>query len=174
MGKMRLLITMHTRETDEIELFVTKLDKGYSVVLGYDWLLQHNPAINWVETKVIFRTPSETLKVKLPTTVKTLPTVINIHKVSAKEFCKLSQELGATIYMVSNPESTPYSGYSIKLIHIRVVELKSNTLAFPPEYQEFTNVFSVEKANTLAPHHPYHLQINQEEEAKPSHRPIYP
>ncbi len=170
---MRLLITMPTGETHEIELFIMKLDKGYSIVLSYDWLLQHNPAINWVETKVIFRTPSETLKVKLPTTVKTLPTVINICKVSAKEFCKLSQEVGATTYMVSNPESTPYSGYSIKLIHLRVAELKSDTLAFLPEYQEFTNVFSGEKANTLAPHCPYDLQINVEEDAKPSYGPIY-
>ena len=173
MGKTQLLITMPTRETHKIELFVTKLDKGYSIVLSYDWLLQHNLAINWVETKVIFRTPLETPKVKLPTTVKTLPTVINIHKVSAKEFCKLSQEVGATTYMVSNLESAPYSKYSIKLIHIRVVELKSDTPAFPPEYQEFTNVFSGEKANTLVPHHPYDLQINMEEDAKPSYGPIY-
>src|SRR5260370_3635993 len=164
---------MPTGETDEIELFVTKIDKGYSVVLSYDRLLQHKPAINWVETKVIFRTPSETQKVKLPTTVKTPPTVINICKVSVKEFCKLSQEVGATMYMVSNPESTPYSGYSIKPIDLRAVELKSDTLAFLPEYQEFANVFSGEKANTLVPHRPYDLQINVEEDAKPSYRPIY-
>src|SRR5260370_11612545 len=164
---------MPTGETDEIESCIVTVDKGYSVVLSYDWLLQHNPTINWVETKVIFRTPSETLKVKLPTTVKTPPTVINIHKVSAKEFCKLSQEVGATMYMVSNLESTLYSGYSIKPIHLRAVELKSDTLAFLPEYQEFANVFSGEKANTLVPHHPYDLQINMEEDAKPSYGPIY-
>src|SRR5260370_33228198 len=110
---------MPTGETHKIELFITKLDKGYSVVLSYDWLLQHNPAINWVETKVIFRTPLETLKVKIPPTVKTPPLVINICKVSAKDFYKHSQESGATMYMVSNPESTLYSGYSIKLIHMR-------------------------------------------------------
>ncbi len=84
MGKMWLPITMPTGETHEIELFITKLDKGYSVVLSYDWLLQHNLAINWVETKVIIRTPLETPKVKLPTTVKTPPTVINICKVVPK------------------------------------------------------------------------------------------
>src|SRR6266850_6724090 len=138
---------MPTGETHKIELFVTKLDKGYSIVLSYDWLLQHNLAINWVETKVIFRTPSETPKAKLPTTVKTPPTVINICKVSAKEFCKLSQEVGATMYMVSNLESTLYSRYSIKPIHLRAAELKSDTLAFLPEYQEFADAFSGEKAN---------------------------
>src|SRR5260370_20886338 len=59
--KTQLLITMPTGETHDIELFVTKLDKGYSMVLCYDWLLQHNPAIDCIETTAIFRTPPATL-----------------------------------------------------------------------------------------------------------------
>src|SRR6266436_4977703 len=43
----------------------------------------------------------------------------------------------------------------------------------PKEYHEFRNVFSGEKANALAPHQPYNLQINLEEGTKPFHRPIY-
>src|SRR5260370_30851474 len=112
-GKTWLLITMPTGENHDIKLFVMKLDKGYSVVLGYDWL-QHNPAIT---TKVIFSTPPETPK------AKTLPTAINIHKASAKDFYKLSQESGATMYMVTNLKSMPYSRYSINLVHMRSVEL---------------------------------------------------
>src|SRR5260370_23562003 len=41
------------------------------------------------------------------------------------------------------------------------------------EYWEFMDVFSGEKANTLAPHWPYDLQIKLEEGAKPTHGPIY-
>src|SRR5260221_7857331 len=41
------------------------------------------------------------------------------------------------------------------------------------EYHEFCNIFSGEKADTLASHRPYDLQINIEEGAKPIHRPIY-
>src|SRR6266478_8783236 len=41
------------------------------------------------------------------------------------------------------------------------------------EYREFMDVFSGEKANTLAPHQPYDLQIELEEGAKPVHGPIY-
>ena len=37
-SKTRMLITMPTGETHETEFFVTKLDKGYSLVLVYDWL----------------------------------------------------------------------------------------------------------------------------------------
>src|SRR6266436_416124 len=43
----------------------------------------------------------------------------------------------------------------------------------PQEYHEFHNVFSGEKANTLAPHQLYNLKINLEEGTKPFHRPIY-
>src|SRR5258706_14459556 len=45
--------------------------------------------------------------------------------------------------------------------------------SIPAEYHEFCDVFSGEKAGTLAPHRPYDLQINVEEGAKPVHRPIY-
>src|SRR5260370_37359654 len=60
--KTQVPITMLTGETHEVEFFITKLDKGYSVVLGYDWLVQHNPAIDWIKTKVIFRKPLEPQK----------------------------------------------------------------------------------------------------------------
>src|SRR5260370_33515242 len=138
------------------------------MVLGYDWLLQHNPTINWVETKVIFKTPLAPPKIKTP------PATIKICKVSARNFYKHSQEPGATRYMVSNLGSTLHSSYSIKPIHTRLAELDANTPAIPPEYQEFANVFSGVKANTLAPHCPYDLQINTEGDAKPFYSPIYP
>ena len=31
-------ITFSTGETHHLELFITKLDENYSLVLGYDWL----------------------------------------------------------------------------------------------------------------------------------------
>ena len=41
------------------------------------------------------------------------------------------------------------------------------------KYHEFTNVFSKTKAEVLAPHHPYNLQINLEEDAQPPVGLIY-
>src|SRR5258707_7346559 len=38
-------ITFSTGESHTLDLFVTKLDEEYSVVLGYDWFPQHNPNI---------------------------------------------------------------------------------------------------------------------------------
>src|SRR5258708_26516030 len=43
----------------------------------------------------------------------------------------------------------------------------------PQEYHEFHDVFSGEKANTLAPHQLYNLKINLEEGMKLFHRLIY-
>src|SRR5258708_6731556 len=36
--KVQMLITFSTGETHHLELFITKLDENYSLVLGYDWL----------------------------------------------------------------------------------------------------------------------------------------
>ncbi len=58
-------ITFSTSESHEIDLFVTKLDEEYLVVLGYNWLTQHNPSIDWVEMKTTFHNP-ETQKTPNP------------------------------------------------------------------------------------------------------------
>jgi len=31
----------------QIEFFVTKLESTYPIVLGHNWLTQHNPLIDW-------------------------------------------------------------------------------------------------------------------------------
>ena len=99
---------MPAGETHDVEFLITKLDKGYSVVLGYNWLVQHNPAIDWIETKVIFRKPLVTPKNNIPA-----PTKINICWVSAKKLKKLSQEPGSTTFFVSKLSDSPSSNYSI-------------------------------------------------------------
>src|SRR5258708_13889203 len=52
--KTTIPLTFSTSETHWMEFYVTKLDKGYSIVLSYDWLVHHNPSIDWAETKVVF------------------------------------------------------------------------------------------------------------------------
>jgi len=85
-----MLITMPTGETHKVEFFVTKLDKGYSVVLGYDWLVQHNPAIDWIETKVIIKKLPVVPTLAILKADTLVPLKINICQVSAKKLKKLS------------------------------------------------------------------------------------
>jgi len=61
-----------------------------------------------------------------------------------------------------------------------IVQAKSTTISekidlssIPKEYHEYTDVFSKSKAETLAPHHPYDLQINLEEDSHPPVGTIY-
>ena len=77
------------------------------------------------------------------------------------------------MFFVSKLSDSPSSNYSIKPIDLRSAELGINTLTLLPEYQEFTDMFSGEKANMLPPHWPYDLQIKTKGDAKPIYGPIY-
>src|SRR5260221_12904315 len=144
------------RETHHLELFITSLDENYSLALGYDWLAQHNLSIDWMETKITFREPKNP-KEKLASGRK-----IDIHMVSTLMMTKLCKDLGTPTFVISMADLTP----------LQMTD--ADTLdSIPVEYHKFCDVFSGEKADTLAPHRPYDLQINVKEGAKPVHRPIY-
>src|SRR5258707_344943 len=149
-------ITFSTGETHHLELFITSLDENYSLVLGYDWLAQHNLSIDWMETKITFR-ELKNLKEKLASGKK-----IDIRMVSALMMTKLCKDLGTPTFVISTAD--------LILLQVTAANTLDSILA---KYRDFRNVFSGEKAGTLAPHRPYELQINIEEGAKPIHGPIY-
>src|SRR5258705_9615650 len=81
-----------------MEFYVTKLYKGYSIVLGYDWLVRHNPSINWAETKVVFPgTVKAPERPSVPTSSK-----FNIQLVLAKTISRLCHEPGNSIYRLDH------------------------------------------------------------------------
>jgi len=149
-------ITFSTGETHHLELFITSLDENYSLVLGYDWLAQHNLSIDWMETKITFR-ELKNPKEKLASGKK-----IDIRMVSALMMTKLCKDLGTPTFVISTAD--------LILLQVTAANTLDSILA---KYRDFRNVFSGEKAGTLAPHRPYDLQINIEEGAKPIHGPIY-
>src|SRR6266436_3332622 len=158
--KTNIPLTFSTGETHQTELYVTKLDKGYSVILGYNWLVCHNPSINWAETKVVFlgamkapERPSASIKLKF-----------NIQLVSAKNTSCLCHEPGNSIYclehhsitgdentsqQLSNPHTEPPSDpYSIRTSSLAPESMSK----IPVDYHEFQDILSDAKANTLPPH----------------------
>jgi len=93
-----ILLTFSTGKTHQMEFYVTKLDKGYSIVLGYDWLVHHNPSINWAETKVVFLgTVKAPERPAIPTSSK-----FNIQMVSAKMISHLCHEPGNSVYCLDH------------------------------------------------------------------------
>src|SRR5260221_14294964 len=92
--KTTILLTFSTSETHQMEFYVTKLDKGYSIVLGYDWLVCHNPSIDWAETKVVFPGTMKALeRPSIPTSSK-----FDIQMVSAKTISCLCCKPSNSIY----------------------------------------------------------------------------
>ena len=53
------------------------------------------------------------------------------------------------------------------------ISKKINFSSIPEEYHEYTDVFSKSKAETLALHHPYDLQIDLEKDSHPPVETIY-
>src|SRR5258706_775949 len=166
-----LPITFSTSESHMMDLFVTKLDEEYLVVLGYDWLMQHNPSIDWVEVKITFqdlrkgRTPE---KPPSPT-----PEAMDIHLVSERTMKKLSQETGSTMFLLSPIDTLQPAPHQLEARAAATDPPEDPLSIIPMEYLEFCDVFSGDKANALAPHRPYDLKINLEEGAKLFHGPIY-
>ncbi len=150
-----MLITFSTGEMHHLELFITSLAENYSLVLGYDWLAQHNPSIDWTETKITFREPKNP-KGKLASGEK-----IDICMVSALTMTKLSKDLGTPTFVISMANLIPSQATAADTLD-----------SILGEYHDFHNIFSGEKGGHTHTS-PYDLQINVEEGAKPIHRPIY-
>src|SRR5258708_19686166 len=100
--KVQMLITFSTGETHHLELFITSLDENYSLVLGYDWLAQHNLSIDWMETKITFR-ELKNPKEKLASGKK-----IHIRMVSTLMMAKLCKHLGTPTFMISSAGLIPF------------------------------------------------------------------
>src|SRR5260221_11546247 len=123
--KVQMLITFSTGETPHLELLITSLDENYSLVLGYDWLAQHNLSIDWMETKITFR-ELKNPKEKLASGKK-----IDIRMVSALMMTKLCKDLGTPTFVISTANLIPSQATA------------ANTLAsILAEYNDFCDVSS--------------------------------
>src|SRR5258707_14219434 len=109
-----------------------------------------------METKITFREPKN-LKKEPASSGK-----IDIRMVSAVTMTKLCKDLGTSTFVISMTDLNPLQAAATEILD-----------SIPTEYHEIRDVFSGEKAGTLALHRPYELQINVTKGAKPVHGPIY-
>jgi len=190
-----LPIIFSTSDCMNLDFYVTLLDSSCSLVLGYNWLAQHNPLIDWVNMLINFHlslqenlTPSRVMANTplaflsfLDTPLQLLDSTVSIP--ASETFVSNSKQLNIAII------STAAFLYASKLLGSHNFELclcsldiqaNSTKLAETPdlsnilsEYHEFADVFSKTKAEVLSPHRSYDLKINLEEGTQPPVGPIY-
>jgi len=170
-----------------LDFYVTLLDSFCSLVLGYNWLTQHNPLIDWVNgsinfhlslwenlvlSHVVANTPLASL-LFFNTSLQLLDSVVSISasetsmsNICATVFLHTSKLLGSSNFELCLCSSNIQAN-SAKLTEAPDL---SNV---PFKYHKFADVFSKTKAKVLAPHCPYDLKINLKEGAQPPVGSIY-
>ena len=172
---LQLPVLFLTGESMTIDFYVTPLDSSCSVVLGFNWLTHYNPLIDWVLGRITFRpqlldpscpTPTSSARAaQLPLQNSASPkpsaSAPRISLIGAAAFvcaCKLPGAQSFRIHL-SNPSVSTHS--------TSVSDKVPNLSHIPELYHDYADIFSKAKADTLAPHRPYDLQINLEEGASP-------
>ena len=189
---VELLVTFPSGEKFNLTFYVTPLDSSCSSVLGYNWLKQYNPLIDWTSGHIEFHsvdhrglallTPS--VVAQSPSPPLTLPLVHSpldsATSITPSNFSKPLPEnkpnislLNAHAFMhasklqgsVSFQMQLSPEGVLGKATSAEPMDMSS----IPKDYHEFADVFSKGKADSLPPHQPYDLKIDIDGTLLPSH-----
>ena len=124
----------------------------YPLLLGIDWLLLHNPIINWKNKSIQFSNCS---------------CLRNF--TSNSVFCYFSNDLIPSKFTQNNPENflfvSPFSIFSLSTA--------VTSYPIPPCYNQFKILFSEQASSTLPPHRPIDHKIELIPNASIPFGPIY-
>ena len=131
-----------------IDLAITNLGNT-DLYLGYEWLIHHNPTVDWVRKTITFENCPDTCGYKL--------CVVIGNSVDTPTL-----EEGDQLLMM---------GDEICINHVQMP--MQNTFDIPNYTKEFPDIFSEEEFQALPPHHPWDHAINLTPGFKPVNCSLY-
>ena len=185
-----LLIHFLTGEMQNWTFFVTPLDQGCMIMLGYCWLTHFNPTIDWVLGHISFHRLSQP-EAKTSPLVKALPPSAPLWSLLLTTNPEPSDPLppvdkrkpprvtliNASAYACTcKLEGTQCFQLRISLQEVTGHSTSSAPVdlnALPEDYHNFTDIFSKSKAGKLADHRHYDLKITLDEGTVLPFSPIY-
>lgn len=141
-------------ETCKITFEVTHLG-SFPIIIGYPWLLKHNPSIHWTSGTV-------------------MPTPISTKGLMDRHLSQLEEQhpSRSSLDSLDSADTDITSDIILSANSADSSGLKDQDIV-PLEYHSFLDVFSKAKADTLPPHRPFDHHIPLEEGKQPPWGPVY-
>ena len=146
-------------EVLSVDFLVTPLDKSVSAVLGYRWLSDYNPLIDWQKHSIQFRSAPSVSASSPPssgippstaeTPVNSDRSVPSVSLVNAIAFARTCSLPGSESFQLN------LSALTMETVQARrtnIADSPPDLNGIPKEYHDYADVFSKGKADTLPEH----------------------